>query len=201
MPSEALKRFKLSMQPSYEQWHDGIPWDLEALKQLEAEELAEVEASLVRRVDDWRVIEALDAIGSPPALTAIERALGHERLEVRIPAAECLARRELIDAARIEAILIQALAEATITNGMVMTFRFVQQHPTPAVLRRLLTCARSGHPDVRVHAAALVQFLHGKARSDFDMSKRAFYLRFNAKDPAERERAYAELCESIGVPP
>ena len=60
------------------------------------------------------------------------------------------------------------------------TFGLAKRHPTPAVRRALLGLVRSGHEDVREHAAALVCFLSGKARSDFDMKRRPFTSKFVA---------------------
>jgi hypothetical protein len=39
------------MKVGYIEWHDGIPYDLEALASVSPEELVELEALLVRRKD------------------------------------------------------------------------------------------------------------------------------------------------------
>jgi hypothetical protein len=44
-------------------------------------------------------------------------------------------------------------------------------------------------------------FLHGKAESSFDWNHRPLFLRFNTEIRAEREIAFRELCEKIGVEP
>ncbi len=71
-------------------------------------------------------------------------------------------------------------------------------HP-PGVVDALLrgTLGRPG--DVAVHFAALLCFVHGKSSEAFDWNHRPFFLRFNTTDRAEREAAFRELCETIGV--
>ncbi len=99
MASPDFLRFHKSMHIGYEQWHDGIGYDLEALRQLAADERQLAEDILVsRKAADWRDIEALDCLGSPRALKEIEDALKCADLSVRIEAAERLARRNLLSA-------------------------------------------------------------------------------------------------------
>ena len=59
------------MNIGYMQWHDGDPYDLDALDSVSPSELAALQALLVRRKDsDWRDSEALARIGSATAAKA-----------------------------------------------------------------------------------------------------------------------------------
>lgn len=186
----------------YEEWHEGTPYDLDALAGLEPAELREVEEQLVARgAVDWRDVQALDALGTERALTTLERALSSKDLAIRLEAAERLHRRNLLEGPRFDELLVQSLAEATLLNGMTRALGLAEKHATPAVLEQLLACAQRGNDDIRCHAAALLHYLFGHAKSPFDWDKRPFYLRFVSKDRSERHAAYVELCREIGVDP
>ena len=65
--SPAMDRYLQSMKIGYIEWHDGISYDLDALKELSHEELNYIEALHVSRKDeDWRDIEAPAACAPPP---------------------------------------------------------------------------------------------------------------------------------------
>jgi hypothetical protein len=66
-----------------------------------------------------------------------------------------------------------------------------------ALFRRLKTCDGETAPQF----AAMLMFLHGKAKSSFEWDLRPFFLKFNTDDRAERKALYDELCEKIGVAP
>jgi hypothetical protein len=202
MSIAALKRFQRSMQIGYAEWHDGIGYSLDALDAMTPEErLVAENLVLDQHFDDWRDVEALDHIGSTRALAELKKAASAKPLEVRIEAAARLARRKLLSRAKIEEIIVGALDETTLLNGMVKTLDFAASHPTAAVKAKLLKCAREGNSNIRVHAAALVHFLHGGASRAFDVKHRPFYLKFASKDRKTRQAAYLELCEKIGVDP
>ncbi|HZR27926.1 MAG TPA: hypothetical protein VFA71_04035 [Terriglobales bacterium] len=202
MASAYFERFRESMAIDYMKWHDGIGYDLEALRQVteEERELA-LDILISREAADWRDIEALDCLGSPRALKEIKDALKSNNIEVKIEAAERLVRRELLDNASIESLILDALDSATLTNGMTMTLRFARAHATPSVRQKLLWCALYGNDDIRVHAAALSHYLHGQSASAFDWSFRPLYLRFRSKEQTERQAAFIELCRSMNIDP
>jgi hypothetical protein len=62
----------------------------------------------------------------------------------------------------------------------------------------LLRGALHRDPDAAVNFAALIFYIYGKAKEPFDWEHRTFFLRFRAEGP-EREGAFRELCERIGV--
>lgn len=197
-----MERFRRSMVIGYEEWHEGVPYELDALDELDAAERLEVEELLLARAaHDWRDVQALDRLGSERALNALEKALRVPDLNVRIEAAMCLAQRKSLSGPRLEELILEALDRATILNGMTKTLAFARKHLSATIVRKLLWCAEHGNDDVRVHAAALVHHLFRRAKSDFDWDKRPFYLRFASNDARERHAAYLELCQDIGVDP
>src|SRR5438105_1059993 len=103
-----------SMKLTYEQWHDGIGYDLEALAQLTDHEKQEVEELLESRSDlDWRDIEALDHLGTPGALACMDRAVGAGEITARVEAAERLSARHLLDDEQLERLILKWLDETT----------------------------------------------------------------------------------------
>ena len=131
----------------------------------------------------------------------MEKALRAKSLDVRIEAAQRLARRGLLKGSEIERVIVEALDQTTILNGMVKTLQFPTANPTPAVKDKLLWCTLHGNDELRVHAAALVHYLQGGSSSNFDWTFRPLYLQFGSKDRRVRRAAYLELCAKIGVKP
>jgi hypothetical protein len=197
---DALEQFKASMEIGHEQWHDGIGYDLDALDAMSPEELLQAEELVIRQqLADWRDVEALDRMGSGRALAELEKGLRGRSLEVRLAAARRLHERGRLAAATLDGILVAALDDAIAMNGLSRVLDLATEHPTPAVRQKLLWCTLHGAPELRVHAAALVHFLHGCAASEFDWDHRPFYLRFADASLEERRAAHRELCAQIGV--
>ncbi|HEY4328691.1 MAG TPA: hypothetical protein VGN88_03060, partial [Phycisphaerae bacterium] len=71
-------------------------------------------------------------------------------------------------------------------------------HP-PAVMDALFKAALTRDGEAAVHFAALLFFLHGKAKEAFDWDHRPFFLRFNEPDLQLRKAAFKELCQTVGV--
>jgi hypothetical protein len=200
MNSPLIERFVASTRESHETWHDGLGYDLDALREMNEEERRQVEDLLLSRSGyDWRGIEALGCLGTARSLERIQWALQSKDCTTRTTAARALWARQLLSPEQVERIILEALDVTTVLNGMTHVLSLAQQHPTPAVRRKLLAKALSGNDDLRVHAAALAHHLAGKTREPFDFDHRPLYLRFGARDRAERERAFRDLCASIGV--
>ena len=196
------QRFLNSMNIDYFKWHDGVGYDLDALRKLSPDEQNKVENVLIERgVKDWRDIEALVEIGSEKALSAVKYALKSDNYEVRITATETLSKKNIISEKEVETVLVETMPLVSILNGQTLTLRLAEEFPTSAVKRVLLWCALHGNDDIRVHAAALIYFLYGIATSSFDWNYRPFYLRFGDKNISNRKLAYDELCNKIQVDP
>ena len=196
--SPAYDRFIASMQLDYMKWHDGEPYDLDALEAMTEAERAEVEGLLIgRRNEDWRDAEALARLSTPRAIEALEQSRRGPNREVRLRASELLDVLGRLDS--FEAAIVEGLRDGALGEGLAKAERLAAEHPSAAVERELLRgalCAKDGRG---VRFAALLFFLHGKASEPFDWSQRPFFLRFNTQDPAERRVAFDELCAMIGV--
>jgi hypothetical protein len=190
------------MKIDYMKWHEGVGYDLEALRALSPEERSRVEDILTAHpCEDWRDVEALAELGSQKAQSALQNAINSSNYEVRIAATERLAKSGNISEGDVEKILIETIPAVTILNGQTSTLRLAENYPTPAVRQILLWCSLNGNDDIRVHAAALIYYLYGIAKTSFDWNFRAFYLRFGEKTFARRKLAFLEMCDTIHVDP
>jgi hypothetical protein len=202
-PSEPCRKFLDSTNIGYEQWHDGIGYDLEALGQVTETERRFISDMLLRRVRlreaHWRDIEALEALNLPEALPVLEQALQTAKPETRLRIAQAL----LAQGAPVEVdrIIADILRRGRYEDGLSAALDLAASHATPYLREVLLECARDGYPNVRVHAAALTLYLAGQAESPFDWSQRPFFLQFGEEDRSTRERAFAELCRRVGHAP
>ena len=178
----------------YEQWHDGIGYDLQALAGMTPEDRAAVETILIRQLvgpGDWRDVEALAALATPGAMAALKVAARHRNPEVSNRALEVLAAAGPEAGAGLEDDIVRA-----VKNG---ALDLAQSHPTPRVKRALLDCARLAEPTTRMHAAAMLMYLCGKAGEPFDWSQRPFFLRFATEDNQELRSAWTELRQRTGI--
>jgi hypothetical protein len=196
----AYQTFLKSMEIGYDQWHDGVGYDLEALAKMGKRDRKAVTQLLVGRLAsraDWRDIEALGALATPEATRAIKNALRSAKPEIRLHAAKQLADLDM--AVDLDKVIAEVLMIGEHGKGLSLAIDLAAEHPTPLLRKTLLECALDGKPDVRVHAAALSLYLAGKADEPFDWNRRPFFLRFGEDDRKERLSAYKELCQRIDV--
>ena len=79
------ERFRRSMDIGFEEWHDGIGYDLDALAEATPEDRTAIETLLVPRAgNDWRDVEALAALGTPGANRALADAFATAGPEIRV---------------------------------------------------------------------------------------------------------------------
>jgi hypothetical protein len=184
----------------YEKWHDGIGYEIELLSELSEEELESVEQTLIQHQPrDWRDIEALAQIDSPAARAEVEKALKSSDPSVRQTAMDYAA--DQVDPAERERLLIKSLKNDVIYGGLTQSIDEVPDFHPPAVVDALFRGALRREGGVAVHFAALLMFLHGKAKEPFDWDHRPFFLRFNTEDRKDRRAVFRELCEKVGVDP
>lgn len=197
--SAAFERFIASTDIDFDRWHDGMPYDLDALRELEGDERVDVEAWLLARAgEDWRDLEGLVALGTQAGRAAVENQLRHGRIEQRLAAARRLPPDPGIEAHR-ERAVVDGLLSAEFVTGLRFALDLAIESPTPAVLDALFRAAL--RRESAVHAAAALAFVHGHAKEAFDWQRRDFYLRFNDDDPEVRVAAFRELCAECGVDP
>jgi hypothetical protein len=197
---ESANRFLTSMNITYEMWHDGIGYDLDALNQIPASELPAIERLLIEhRPRDWRDIEALAQIDSPTARKEVEAALKDTDAKVRQEAMQYAGDKA--DPAERERLLIHTLRGADLFTGLSEAIDECEEFHPPAVIDALFRGALNRDGEAAVHFAAMLFYLHGKAKEPFDWDHRPFFLRFNTSDRKERKAVFHELCEIIGVDP
>ncbi|MFL5620862.1 MAG: hypothetical protein ACJ79A_20975 [Gemmatimonadaceae bacterium] len=194
----AAERFERSLLIGYEQWHDGTGYDVDALRELTAEQRCRFEARLTPP-DGWRDVEALSvlaSLGSESARAELRRLASSGSSEIRL--AVLRYTPELVDDAARTASLVEALDTATVFDGFTTTLDEVEAfHPKP-VIDALWRGLETRQGDVAAHYAAMLAFIHGIADSKFDWSLRPLFLEFNATDAAARRAAIAKLRKRIG---
>jgi hypothetical protein len=198
--SPVMRRFLDSMIIDYEKWHDGIGYDLESLQQMSKAELESIELILIgHQPRDWRDIEALAQIDSPRARQAVERALKSTDPKVRLEATRHAADK--VNPKERERLMIEAIEKLDLYDGLSDVIDEVPEFHPPGAIEALFRGALNRDGEAAVHFAALLMYLHGKAKEPFDWEHRPFFLRFNTSDRSERETAFRELCAITGVDP
>jgi hypothetical protein len=198
IPQTAVAKFRASMEIDYEKWREGIGYDVELLKSAAPDDRARMEELLVNRpVDDWRDVEALAALGTPRAKALLRKAL--RSTDPSVSTAVARYAPELMTDAKRTAMLVRALERAETFAGLTPTLLEVAQFHPPKVVRALLRGVLNRDGGTAVHLAAMVMFIHGKAKAPFDWELRPFFLRFHTEDPGERAAACRELCARIGI--
>jgi hypothetical protein len=195
MGHDALARFSSSMNLSYEDWHDGVGYDLDALSRLEGDDLRAAEDLLIaRNLADVRDVQALDRIGSERAIAELMKGVSSSDLAVRGEVLLRLKIRGLLSDEQVDQALVSALRSVSLLNGLTTILSVASSHRSPAVRKEVLRTALDGAADARCHAAALAHFICGGSTSMFDIAFRPLYLRFNSKSRSARVQAFRELC-------
>jgi hypothetical protein len=193
-----VTRFLASMQLDYERWKEGAGYDLALIEQATPEERAEIETTLVMRgVRDWRDVEALAALDTPPARAVLRETLAHGSREHAVAVLQH-APHLLTDDERTQ-ILVAALEETSFFQGLTQTLSEVERFHPPAVIDALLRGVLGREGEVAVHFVAMLLFIRGQASSPFDWDQRSYCLRFNTPAGAQREALFRQLCARIGV--
>jgi hypothetical protein len=193
----AYQRFQDSTVMTYERWHDGLGYDLEALTEMTGAERNSVETDLINNTTNWRDIEALAALNTATAKAHIRKHIDQGSSEVRLAAARALAGDKESDRAREDAI-IHALQTAEPMNGLARALDMAAEHKSPRIVEAVLRCTLRPVPEVAVNAAGLIYYLFGKTTEPFDWDKRPFFLRFG-EGGAEQRRAFADMCTELGI--
>lgn len=195
---EDARKFLQSMVITYDKWHDGEGYDLETLRKLTGRDRDAVETILIEHSPrDWRDVEALAQIKSDRARGVVEQSLRSHDQVIRSTAMTYAG--EKLDPAERERLLIRSLETSTIYGGLTHAIDEADEFHPPAVMDTLFRCTLDREGDIACHYAALLYYLHGKAKSQFDWDHRPFFLRFNTTDRAARKAAFLELCEKLGV--
>ncbi len=195
---EPYQRFLESQNINFDKWHDGIGYDLEALDEMTPEERVSIESVIVSRSPwDWRDIEALAHLDTPRSRDCLRAATKDVDRDIRLSAVQFGA--EVLTEGEIAAILVEALDNADLSNGLSQALDLVEDHHPKEVEDTLIDGVMLRKGDVAYHFASMLLFIHGKIESPNDTSMRPFLLRFNTEDREERVLANNELKELIGL--
>jgi hypothetical protein len=195
-----LQRFETSMKIGFEEWHDGIGYNIAAIRLASQAELDAIEQLLINHSPrDWRDIEALAEINTKCARATIKDAIKDPNPVVRL-AVTRFAPDLITDKERTKSI-IYAIKNAEIFNGFSNLLDEVERYHPKEVKEALIIGLLNGKGDVAVHFAAMLFYLYGKAKQPFDWKQRPFFLRFNAEDRKERVAVFRELCQKLKISP
>ena len=195
-----LQRFEASMQIGFEEWHDGIGYDIEAIRVASQAERDAIEQILINHSPrDWRDIEALAEINTKCARETIKEAIRDPDPVVRV-AVTRYAPDSVTDSERTQSIT-DALQSTEAFWGLSQVLYEVEQYHPEEVKEALIEGLLNREGEVAVHFAAMLFYLFGKAKDPFDWGKRAFFLRFNTEDRRERVKVFRELCQKLKINP
>ncbi len=185
---------------TFDQGHDGEGYDLEALGRCgddEKKHAARVLADKLLTGGGWRDIDALETLGFaiawPPLLQAY---LKHPDLEIRLRAGLILEDWKAPVSVDVESMIVDVIRESE-AGRLTYMLHMAEARPTPKVRAALLERVRDGDSTTRVHCAAMLLYLAGKAKEPFDWAHRPFFLRFGEDGP-DRDKAFEALKQRIG---
>ena len=195
-----LQRFKASMKIGFEEWHDGIGYDIEALRIASQVERDAIEQILVNHSPrDWRDIEALAEINTKCARESIKEAIKDPNPVVRVAVARFAP--DLVTNNERTQSLTFALQNTEPFWGLAQVLDEVERYHPEEVIEALIKGSLNRKGEVAVHFAAMLFYLFGKAKEPFIWEKRPFFLRFNTEDRKERVKVFRELCQKLKIDP
>jgi hypothetical protein len=191
MSSEALDRFARSMTIGYDEWHDGIGYDLLALDEMtEPEKRLAAGLLIPRAAQDWRDLEALDRLATAEAIAAIVRVRQHRDPQIRLRAHEYGPEPT---EAEWETAIVASLDSAELYGGLTQALDCAVSHPSEAVEEKLWDKVRDPESGVAYHCAAALCCIHGVIDSMVDDSRRKLFLRIGQPESGDRTQAIQEL--------
>jgi hypothetical protein len=195
-----LQRFKESMKIGFEEWHDGIGYDIAAIRIASQTELEVIEQLLINHSPrDWRDIEALAEINTKCARETIKEAIKDSNPVVRVAVTRFAP--DLISNKERSQSLIDALQNTEIFFGFSNVLDEVERYHPDEVKEALIKGLLNRRGDVAVLFAAMLFYLFGQAKEPFDWKQRPFFLRFNTEYRKERVEAFRELCQKLRISP
>lgn len=179
-------------------WRDP-EHDLEAIRLATPDERKAIEQFLLSRgIRHYIDAEALALLGTPKSQQALLEAFRTGSTEIRAAVARVAPQWIPNDEQLSE--LILRVDECDAYTGLDLTLQQIEEYHPLDVINRMLSRIVREPGVVAVHYAAMLLYLHGQATSSFDWEQRPFFLRFNAGDEPDRQRAFVELCERLGYP-
>ena len=195
-----LQRFEASMKIGFEEWHDGIGYDIEAVRIASQAERNAIEQMLINHSPrGWRDIEALAEINTKCARETIKEALKDPDPVVRI-AVTRFAPDLVTDKERTQSITF-GLENAEIFGGIAQVLLEVESYHPEEVKESLIKGLLNRKGEVAVLFAEMLFYIFGESKEPFDWGKRPFFLRFNTEDRTERVKVFREICRKLKINP
>ena len=195
-----LQRFEASIKIGFEQWHDGIGYDIEAIKIASQAELDAIEQILINHSPrDWRDIEALAELNTDCAHKTIKEAIKDSNPVVRIAVARFAP--DLITEKERSKSLIDALEKTEIFDGLSQVLLEVEKYHPKEIKEALINGLLNRKGDVAVHFVAMLFYLCGESKEPFDWKQRPFFLRFKTEDRKKRVELFKEVCQKLKINP
>lgn len=192
--NDLFHRFKDSMIIDYEQWHDGVGYDVSLIAQMsEADRQSVEDLILSGGLKDWRDLETLHVLRTERAWAAIVSARTGPVEELRLAAMDYGPQPDE------DVMEEQVLAGLNDPKRMGAAIDSASDCPTHAVKERLIEVARTADLPYGYSAAATLYEIAGLIDSRWDMAHRDFFLRFSAPPGPERDEATAELRKKIDL--
>jgi hypothetical protein len=197
--SPEYTRFLESVRGSDPKWRESV--DIDALLALQDPERTEAEDLLISLLsgEDWRIPEALAAMGSRKSISPLEARLEKARGKMKLAVAKALV--DLKALRRMDETVAEVLWEGEYTGGLAALV-FAEDLPSEIVKQALVWAAlKHPEPTVRSSAGATLLYVSGIADEPLALDFRPLYLRLGEGSEEERKKAHAELCKAVGRDP
>jgi len=198
--SPLFERFVASVEGSSPEWRESV--DTEALLALESkEERRAAEELLIKRLpdDDWRAPPALAKAECRGAVMPMKRALDEASPRMKVSIAMALEELEAIPKA--DPLIAEVLRSGDQDGGLAALVA-AEEMSSPEI-RDALAWSCVHHPSriIRVNAGAQLYYMAKLATDPLALDFRDVYIELGEEDEAVRRRAFAEIADSVGMPP
>jgi hypothetical protein len=192
-----LERFMASLSVDRSRWHDGVGYDLEAVREASDAERTAIEQRMLRQHPaTWREVEVLALLDTPAAHAALVAAASDGDADTVAAVMRCAP--QLLSANTHTEALVRAIEQAAPFAGLSATLDAVLAHHPPPVMDALWRVLHTADGVTAANVAALLCHLHGHADSPLALEHRTTWLLFN--DPeVPREYAVRRLREELGL--
>lgn len=197
-PSDAYETFKKSMVIGYDEWHDGVGYDLEAFDAMRPDEREKVVAGLREKSKgdlDWREMEVLGRENSTASFDRLRDELIGGSVEHRAQALDEINSMGRMTPSVFDHKLAELLDDVTDEDGVTQTLLLVGEEPGPKTKAALERGMRE-RPDVALHFASQMLDLAGLSddMAAFDPKFRPTLLKLLPDEPDDvREAAVKQV--------
>ena len=200
--SESFRQFQKSRNISYDQWHDGVGYDLDAFAGMSSEEKERVVLEIQSSGNlDWRDMEVLALHGGRASFDKLRDVLASGTIDERASALRSLLEMGKMAPSVCDIQLSHVLDDINGIDGMTAALDLAREHAGPMSNAALLRGARD-RPGVAVNFAGMICYLAGASDDEFDWSLRTLFLQLGeGETDSGRTTAFVELCKLARVEP